>query len=139
MKIFILSVIAFSMVATVLADINHLEAFPRRKILITKLRLEKKIQSPHHVVHSLAITSSPTMTTAQSKNNNNIIRGANKYGISNNSTILGPADAALKVGVKPTKEATKKEWQMAWKLHRYMMKPLHMWDGCRPKDSKLAL
>jgi len=101
--------------------------------------LLKKIQSPHHVVHSLAITSSPTMTTAQSKNNNNIIRGANKYGISNNSTILGPADAALKVGVKPTKEATKKEWQMAWKLHRYMMKPLHMWDGCRPKDSKLAL
>jgi hypothetical protein len=93
------------------------------------------IPSSHHVVHSLAIISTTTSPTQS----NNIIRGANKYGISNNSTILGPADAALKVGVKPTKEATKQEWQRAWKLHRFMMKPLHMFDGCRPKDSKLAL
>eukprot|EP01082_Thalassiosira_pseudonana_P008973 g7712.t1 g7712 contig26:107985-109677(-) len=70
---------------------------------------------------------------------NATIRGANKYGSSNNSTILTPSDAALKVGVRPTLEASKEVWQRAWKLHRFMMKPLHVWDGCQPSDSKLAL
>jgi len=64
-----------------------------------------------------------------------IIRGS-KY---ENSTILTPANAAIKVNVKPTREATKQEWQRAWKLHRFMMKILHKFDGCKPKDSKLAL
>ena len=63
------------------------------------------------------------------------IRGS-KY---ENSTILTPADAAIKVNVKATREATKQEWQRAWKLHRFMMKILHKFDRCKPKDSKLAL
>ena len=68
-------------------------------------------------------------------NKSSLIRGS-KY---ENSTILTPADAAVKVNVKPTREATKQEWQRAWKLHRFMMKILHKFDGCKPKDSKLAL
>ena len=64
-----------------------------------------------------------------------IIRGS-KY---ENSTILTPADAAISVNIKPTREATKQEWQRAWKLHRFMMKILHKFDSCEPKDSKLAL
>ena len=69
----------------------------------------------------------------------NTIRGNNKYGTLNNSTILTPIDAALKVGVAPTRNATKQEWQRAWKIHRYMMKILHKFDECKPTDSKLAL
>ena len=72
-------------------------------------------------------------------NSNNTIRGNNKYGTLNNSTILTPIDAALKVGVAPTRNATKQEWQRAWKIHRYMMKILHKFDECKPTDSKLAL
>jgi len=70
-----------------------------------------------------------------SNKSSTIIRGS-KY---ENSTILTPADAANTVNVKPTREATKQEWQRAWKLHRFMMKILHKFDGCKPKDSKLAL
>ena len=70
-----------------------------------------------------------------SKKSSPTIRGS-KY---DNSTILTPVDAATKVNVKPTREATKQEWQRAWKLHRFMMKILHKFDGCKPKDSKLAL
>eukprot|EP00578_Thalassiosira_sp_NH16_P016294 CAMPEP_0181127684 /NCGR_PEP_ID=MMETSP1071-20121207/28332_1 /TAXON_ID=35127 /ORGANISM="Thalassiosira sp., Strain NH16" /LENGTH=497 /DNA_ID=CAMNT_0023213445 /DNA_START=122 /DNA_END=1615 /DNA_ORIENTATION=- len=51
-----------------------------------------------------------------------VIRG-DKYGASNNSTILAPSDAAIKVG----------------ELHRFMMRILHRFDKCQPKDSKLAL
>ena len=67
-----------------------------------------------------------------------VIRG-DKYGASNNSTILAPSDAAIKVGVEPTLEATKETWQRAWRLHRFMMRILHRFDKCQPKDSKLAL
>mmetsp|Transcript_3330 Transcript_3330/g.5575 ORF Transcript_3330/g.5575 Transcript_3330/m.5575 type:complete len:474 (-) Transcript_3330:271-1692(-) len=95
----------------------------------TLLSISILLLLPH--VHSLSITP-----TTQSSN---IIRGSNKYGTNNNSTILTPSDAAQKVGVLPTKNATKGEWQRAWKLHRGLMKPLHLMDGCRPKDSKLAL
>mmetsp|Transcript_11045 Transcript_11045/g.16297 ORF Transcript_11045/g.16297 Transcript_11045/m.16297 type:complete len:447 (-) Transcript_11045:205-1545(-) len=101
-------------------------------MMIKTLLLTTILQPPHHhTTNSLSITP-----TTQS---HNTIRGSNKYGTSNNSTILTPSDAALKVGVLPTKEATKEEWQRAWKLHRGLMKPLHLGDWCRPKDSKLAL
>lgn len=66
------------------------------------------------------------------------IRG-DGYGPEHNSTILPPADAADAVGVKPTLEASKEEWQRAWKIHRRAMRALHLFDGCQPKDSKLAL
>ena len=82
------------------------------------------------ILHRLFRSSSPS---------NNNIRG-NSYGTVNNSTVLSPADAALAVGVKPTKpDATKNEWQRAWRIHRFSMKILHAVDGCKPKDSKLAL
>ena len=81
------------------------------------------------------------ITTHNFKSNTPVptMRGNDKYGATNNSTILTPSDAAIKVGVRPTLEATKETWQRAWKLHRFMMKWLHYWDGCQPKDSKLAL
>jgi hypothetical protein len=90
--------------------------------------------------HSLASSSTAAAPSgSDAKEMGVIIRGADKYGTQNNSTILSPTDAALRVGVKPTKEATKLEWQRAWRMHRVMMKPLHWFDGCRPTDSKLAL
>jgi hypothetical protein len=67
------------------------------------------------------------------------VRG-DRYGASNNSTILTPTEAAGVVGVEPSIEATKETWQRAWRLHRFLMtKVLHRFDGCRPKDSKLSL
>ena len=66
------------------------------------------------------------------------IRG-DRYGSRNNSTVLAPADAATKVGVKPTLEASKETWQRAWRLHRWAMRYLHMFDSAQPTDSKLAL
>ena len=75
----------------------------------------------------------------RNKRSNLTIRGNNKYGTQNNSTILTPIDAAIKVSVQPTRNATKQEWQRAWKIHRYMMKILHKFDECKPTDSKLAL
>ncbi|KAL3794329.1 hypothetical protein ACHAW5_009889 [Stephanodiscus triporus] len=67
------------------------------------------------------------------------IRG-DRYGASNNSTILTPAEAAASAGVEPAIEATKETWQRAWRFHRFMMtKVLHRFDGCRPTDSKLSL
>mmetsp|Transcript_9463 Transcript_9463/g.19000 ORF Transcript_9463/g.19000 Transcript_9463/m.19000 type:complete len:538 (+) Transcript_9463:206-1819(+) len=62
-----------------------------------------------------------------------------KYGMENNSTILTPSDAALKVGVVPTLEASKETWQRAYKFNRFMLRWLHYWDRCQPTDSKLAL
>ena len=99
------------------------------------------------LINNNAIDNNQTDTTRKSilhrllrsSPSNNNIRG-NSYGTINNSTVLSPADAALAVGVKPTKpDATKHEWQRAWKIHRFMMKILHAVDGCKPKDSKLAL
>ncbi len=85
--------------------------------------------------HGSSLSSSSTRISSSTT----AIRGANKYGHQNNSTILSPSDAAIKVGVKPTKEATKTEWQRAWKIHRFLMKPLHLFDNCHPQDSKLSL
>ncbi len=66
---------------------------------------------------------------------------ASHYGIANNSTILSPMDAAVAVGVRPTlANATKGTWQRAWKLHRFLLRfLLHVFDLCRPGESKLAL
>jgi hypothetical protein len=87
----------------------------------------------HHV-------SSLSLSSTRISSSTTVIRGANKYGRTNNSTILSPSDAAIAVGVTPTKEATKTEWQRAWKIHRYLMKTiLHLFDNCYPQDSKLSL
>lgn len=75
----------------------------------------------------------------QLKGGDATINRGDKYGTENNSTILTPSDAALKVGVVPTLEASKETWQRAYKLHRFMLRWLHYWDRCQPTDSKLAL
>ncbi|KAL7549443.1 hypothetical protein ACHAWF_012712 [Thalassiosira exigua] len=66
------------------------------------------------------------------------IRG-DRYGPSNGSTVLAPSDAARRVGVEPTAEASNETWKRAWRFQRFAMRMLHGVDGCRPKDSKLAL
>lgn len=66
-----------------------------------------------------------------------LIRGE-KYG-SKNSTLPSPAAIADRLGVKPTKEASSKTWQRAWKTHKKLIPLLHSTDGCRPPDSSLNL
>ena len=91
-------------------------------------------------IHHGSSLSSSTSSTRISSSTTVVIRGANKYGHTNNSTIQSPSDAAIQVGVTPTKDATKTEWQRAWKIHRYLMKTiLHLFDNCHPQDSKLSL
>lgn len=65
-------------------------------------------------------------------------RGSN-YGQDNNSTIPQPSEVANKLGVKPTKEASAKEWQRAWKFLKRMLPILHCLDRCKPPDSSLNL
>jgi hypothetical protein len=105
----------------------------------TALALLLLLLTIHHVAHSLSSSSSTSSSTRISSTV--VIQGANKYGPTNNSTILSPSDAAIAVGVAPTKkDATKTEWQRAWKIHRYLMKTiLHRFDNCYPQDSKLSL
>lgn len=53
------------------------------------------------------------------------IRG-NRYGTSNNSTILTAEDAAQAVGViPPLVNASKGKWKRAWKFHQFMLPILH--------------
>jgi hypothetical protein len=76
--------------------------------------------------HSLASSSTAAAPSgSDAKEMGVIIRGADKYGTQNNSTILSPTYAALRVGVKPTK---------SWKGNEH-----GECIGCRPTDSKLAL
>lgn len=56
-----------------------------------------------------------------------------------NSTLPSPEIIAAKLGVKPTKEASAKTWQRAWKLHKRLIPLLHSTDGCKPPDSSLNL
>ncbi len=72
------------------------------------------------------------------KSNPNFQRGSN-YGQSNNSTIPQPAEVAKQLGVKPTKEASAKEWKNAWKRFKRMIPILHMFDRCKPADSSLNI
>jgi hypothetical protein len=65
-------------------------------------------------------------------------RGSN-YGEQNNSTIPQPSEVAKKLGVKPTKEASAKEWQNAWKFLKRLLPILHRFDSCKPPDSSLNL
>ena len=66
------------------------------------------------------------------------VRG-NRYGVENNSTIPTPEEVAKILGVKPTKEASAKTWQRAWRLHKKLLPLLHCMDSCRPPDSSLNL
>lgn len=61
------------------------------------------------------------------------IRG-DRYGTANNSTILAPSDAAIKVGVEPTMEASKEVWQRAWRIHRFMLPILYRFDRVQSED-----
>ena len=63
----------------------------------------------------------------------------NRYGKENNSTIPTPEEVAEILGVKPTKEASAKTWQRAWRLHKKLLPLLHCMDSCRPPDSSLNL
>lgn len=68
------------------------------------------------------------------------IRGENRYGAINNSTIPSAKEAAVAVGVKPPKgNASKKTWQRAWRMHKRVMPLLHLGDRCKPPDSSLSL
>ena len=68
----------------------------------------------------------------------NLQRGSN-YGENNNSTIPDPKQVAMKLNIKPTKEASTKEWQNAWKLLKRILPILHLFDRCKPPDSSLNL
>ncbi len=68
----------------------------------------------------------------------NLTRGS-YYGENNNSTIPHPTEVAAKLGVKPTKEASAKEWQNAWKVLKILLPVLHLFDRCKPVDSSLNL
>jgi len=70
----------------------------------------------------------------------NEIRGSNRYGSENNSTILSPEEAAAAVGVRPSNpKATKKTWQRAWRFHKRVLPLLHAFDRNKPPDSSLSL
>ncbi|VEU45135.1 unnamed protein product [Pseudo-nitzschia multistriata] len=56
-----------------------------------------------------------------------------------NSTLPSPEVIAAKLGVRPSKEASKGTWQRAWKLHKRLIPLLHSTDGCKPPDSSLNL
>jgi len=58
---------------------------------------------------------------------------------SENLTLPSPAIIAAQLGVQPTKEASKKTWQRAWKLHKRLIPLLHSTDSCKPPDSSLNL
>ena len=62
-----------------------------------------------------------------------VIRG-DRYGAANNSTILAPSDAAIKVGVEPTMEASKEVWQRAWRIHRFLLPILYRFDRIQSED-----
>lgn len=99
--------------------------------------------SSSSVLHSTASTGSepsqPGQVVRQLKRPNEI-RGSNRYGSENNSTILSPEEAAAAVGVKPANpKATKKTWQRAWRLHKRMLPILHAFDRNKPPDSSLSL
>eukprot|EP00587_Corethron_hystrix_P000599 CAMPEP_0113300352 /NCGR_PEP_ID=MMETSP0010_2-20120614/2018_1 /TAXON_ID=216773 ORGANISM="Corethron hystrix, Strain 308" /NCGR_SAMPLE_ID=MMETSP0010_2 /ASSEMBLY_ACC=CAM_ASM_000155 /LENGTH=375 /DNA_ID=CAMNT_0000153763 /DNA_START=494 /DNA_END=1618 /DNA_ORIENTATION=+ /assembly_acc=CAM_ASM_000155 len=67
----------------------------------------------------------------------NLVRG-DRYRDAN-STIPSPKVIAESLGVKPTKEASAKTWQRAWKIHKRMLPLLHSTDNCKPPDSSLNL
>jgi hypothetical protein len=66
-----------------------------------------------------------------------LIRGE-RYN-STNSTIPSPSLIASKLNIKPTKDATAKQWKMAWKMHKKLLPILHSTDSCKPPDSSLNL
>ena len=67
----------------------------------------------------------------------NLVRGE-KYN-NENSTLPSPKEIAERLGVKPTKEASAKTWQRAWKGHKRLIPLLHSTDGCKPPDSSLNI
>jgi len=83
---------------------------------------------------------SPTSTRRTGTKHPNEVRGDNRYGSENNSTIPSPQEVADAVGVKPTNpKATAKTWQRAWRLHKRMLPVLHAFDRNKPPDSSLSL
>lgn len=78
-------------------------------------------------------SSSSSIPLSQPK----LIRGE-RYN-STNSTIPPPSLIASKLNVKPTKDATAKQWKMAWKVHKRLLPILHSTDSCKPPDSSLNL
>lgn len=70
--------------------------------------------------------------------NPNFQRGSN-YGETNNSTIPKPTEVAAQLGVKPTKDASAKEWKRAWVFFKRIIPILHVFDRCKPADSSLNI
>ena len=66
-----------------------------------------------------------------------LIRGE-KYKATN-STLPSPQSIAIRLGVKPTKDATSKTWKRAWKMQKRMIPILHSTDSCKPPDSSLNI
>lgn len=70
----------------------------------------------------------------------NTVRGADRYGVANNSNIPTPEQAALSVGVRPScPNASKHMWKTAWKFHKTMLPLLHLTDLAFPRNSSLNL
>lgn len=67
----------------------------------------------------------------------NAVRGERYQ--SENSTLPSPEIIAARLGVKPTKEASKKTWHRAIKIHKRLLPLLHSTDHCTPPDSSLNL
>ena len=89
-------------------------------------------------LYSIGNSSNNNSTsTFRSISQPNLVRGE-KYK-SENSTLPSPAIIAAELGVQPTKEASKKTWQRAWKLHKRLIPLLHSTDSCKPPDSSLNL
>lgn len=82
-------------------------------------------------------TEETTSTTYRPISQPNLIRGE-RYN-STNSTIPPPSIIASKLNVKPTKDASAKQWQRAWKIHKKLLPILHSTDSCKPPDSSLNL
>jgi len=79
----------------------------------------------------------PPLQQKRSLSQPNVIRG-DKYN-KDNSTLPSPKAIAKRLGVIPTKEASAKTWQRAWKLHKRLIPLLHSTDSCKPPDSSLNI
>jgi len=73
----------------------------------------------------------------ENPNKTNEIRGS-KYNRSD-SSIPSPEVVAQRLNIRPTRQASKKTWLRAMKIHKRLLPLLHSLDQCKPADSSLNL
>jgi hypothetical protein len=117
-----------------IVSINAFRTFHNSKIISTRTRQSQRNSNKN--INDNA--TNDTNDTFKKLSKPNLKRGSN-YGQDKNSTIPHPTEVASKLGVKPTKEASAKEWQRAWKLLKRLLPLLHIFDKCKPPDSSLNL